>query len=43
MSVDLKFDALCLQVFVYGIPAWVGRSKGLNYGLMGGAVCGNPI
>ena len=31
VSVDLKYDVLCLWVFVYGIPAWFGRSNGLNF------------
>ena len=36
MSVDLKYDVLCLLVFVYGIPVRVGRSNGLNFVLVGG-------
>ena len=31
VSVDLKYDVLCLWVFVYGIPVWVWRSNGLNF------------
>ena len=42
VSVDLKYDVLCLWMFVYGIPAWVGRSNGLNFVLVGGTACCNP-
>ena len=30
VSVDLKYDFLCLWVFMYGIPAWVWRSNRLE-------------
>ena len=46
LSVDLKYDVkynvLCLWVFVYGIPAWVGRSNCLIFVLVGGTTCANP-
>ena len=35
MSVELKYDVLCLLVFVYGIPALVGR----NIVLVDGTTC----
>ena len=31
VSVEVKYDVLCLLVIVFSIPAVVGRSKGLNY------------
>ena len=42
VSVDLKYDVLCLWVFLYGLTAWVGRSNGLNFVSVGGNVCANP-
>ena len=42
VSVDLKYDVPCLLVFVYGIPASIGRSNGLNFVLVGGTACANP-
>ena len=42
MSVALKSDVLCLWVFVYGIPAWVGRSNGLNFVIVGETTCAKP-
>ena len=40
-DVDLKYDVLCLWVFVYGIFAWVGRSKDLKFVLVRGTACAN--
>ena len=42
VSVDLKYDVVCLWVFVYGIPASVWKSNGLNFVLVGGTACCNP-
>ena len=42
MSVDLKYDFLCLWVFVYDIPAGVGRSNGWKFVLVGGTARANP-
>ena len=42
VSEDLQYDLLCLWGFVYGIHAWVGRSNGLNFVLVGGIACANP-
>ena len=42
MSVDLKYDGICLYVFVYGIPTSVGRSNGWTFVLVGGTSCANP-
>ena len=41
MSEDLKYDVLCLRVFVYGILARVRRNNGLNFVLVGGTACCN--
>ena len=39
MSVELKYDVLCLLVFVYGVPALVGRTNRLNFVLVDGTTC----
>ena len=40
-GLDLKYDVLCLWVFVYGIPVWVRRINGFNFVLVGGTACAN--
>ena len=39
VSVELKYDVLCLLVLVYGIPALVGRINRLNFVLVDGTTC----
>ena len=39
MCVELKYDVLCLLVFVYGIPALVGISNRLNFVLVDETTC----
>ena len=40
VSLDLKYDVLCLKVFVRVYTYW--RSNGLNFFLVGGTTCCNP-